>query len=138
MGTKGGIPIYAGVHGTFDGRGSAFGPNRVDVVLGDYRIIYGHVANPSTLPVGARVTPDTIVGEMDFGERHMHLEIRYRNQYILNPFLFMSETMRNSFISEFPPEGDYAFYTSTRWQRWDSPLDQPTIVLGGPVIGPRA
>lgn len=141
FGHRGGIDIVAGVHGTFDYSGSerSFGPNRVDILLGDYRIIYGHVAQPISLPRGASVTPDTVIGKMDFGAQHMHLEIRYQDEkYILNPFLFMSETMRNQLISKFPPENQYRFYTSTRWTRWDSPLDQPTIIRGGPVIGPTA
>lgn len=141
FGHPGGIPIFAGVNGTFDysGSGRAFSPNRVDVVVGDYLIIYGHVAKPISLPRGTPVTPDTIVGEMDFGSKHMHLEIRYLNErYILNPLLFMTEAMRTELISLFPPEGDFRFYSSARWQDWLTPLDQPTIVRGGPVIGPTA
>lgn len=139
FGHPGGIPVYAGVNGIWDGRGSAFGPNRVDVVIGDYRIIYGHVAKPANIPRGTPVNPNTIVGEIDFGQRHMHLEIRYQNQnYILNPFIFMSQAMRDALITKFPPEGDYAFYSSPRWQQWLTPFDQPTIIRGGPVIGPKA
>jgi murein DD-endopeptidase MepM/ murein hydrolase activator NlpD len=142
FGHPGGVPIFAGVNGAFDygGSGRAFPPNRVDVMVGDYRIIYGHIAKPLSLPRGAPVTPDTVVGEMDFGQQHMHLEIRLdRDQFlILNPFLFMTSQMRDDLIKKFPPTGDYAFYRSSRWDRWLTPLDQPTIIRGGPVIGPTA
>lgn len=139
FGHPGGIPIYAGVNGVWDGLGSAFGPNRVDVVIGDYRIIYGHVAKPANIPRGTRVNPNTVVGEMDFGAQHMHLEIRYQSQtYILNPFIFFPQTLRDQIIAKFPPQGDFAFYSSTRWQKWLTPFDQPTIIRGGPVIGPKA
>jgi murein DD-endopeptidase MepM/ murein hydrolase activator NlpD len=139
FGHPGGVPVYAGVNGVWDGLGSAFGPNRVDVVIGDYRIIYGHLAKPANIARGTRIGPNTIVGEIDFGAQHMHLEIRYQSQtYILNPFLFMTQQMRDNLISRFPPEGDYAFYSSPRWRQWLTPLDQPTIIRGGPVIGPKA
>lgn len=138
-GHPGGIPIYAGVNGVFDYSGSerSFGPNRVDVLVGNYRIIYGHVARPISLPRGAPIRPDTIVGYMDSGAKHMHLEIR-RAGYILNPLLFLPEPQQNKIFTDFAPEGDFGFYSSTRWQRWLTPFDQPTIVRGGPVIGPTA
>jgi hypothetical protein len=133
------VPIFAGVHGIFDysGSGRAFGPNRVDVLVGDYLIIYGHVARPVQLPRGAAVTPDTVIGFIDRGAQHVHLEIR-RAGYIYNPFLFMAPEMRETIFRNFPPTGIFAFYQSSRWNQWLTPLDQPTIRRGGPVIGPRA
>lgn len=141
FGHPGGIPIYAGVNGIFDysGAGRAFGPNRVDILIGNYRLIYGHVSKPVSLPRGTAVRPDTVIGTMDSGARHMHLEIRFQNeQFILNPLLFMPKDIQDKIISNFPPEGDFGFYSSTRWQRWLTPFDQPTIIRGGPVIGPTA
>ncbi|NDJ85820.1 MAG: M23 family metallopeptidase [Chloroflexi bacterium] len=140
FGHPGGVPIFAGVRGTFDYSGSerAFGPNRVDIMVGNYRIIYGHVARPISLPRGTTVTPDTVIAEMDSGRAHMHLEIRYEEDYIVNPLLFMNDDMREALISRFPPQGIYDFYTRPNWQDWATPLDQPTIIRGGPVIGPRA
>lgn len=140
-GHPGGIPIVAGVNGVFDysGSGRAFGPNRVDVLVGNYRIIYGHVARPISMQRGARVTPDTVIGFMDSGAQHMHLEVRYQNDsFLINPLLFIPEDQQNKIFSDFPPEGPFAFYSSTRWQRWLTPFDQPTIIRGGPVIGPTA
>ena len=140
FGHPGGIPIFAGVNGIFDygGSGRSFGPNRVDILVGNYRIIYGHVSQPLSLPRGTAVSPDTVIGQMDFGARHMHLEIRFKDQYMLNPLTFMPKTIQDKIIAKFPPEGDFAFYSSERWQKWLTPFDQPTIILGGPVIGPTA
>lgn len=133
------IPIYAGVHGVFDysGSGRAFGPNRVDILTNGYLLIYGHVADPIRLARGTAVTPDTIVGWVDTGAKHMHLEIR-KGGYLFNPLLFMTRTMRETIFQNFPPTGNYAFFQSDRWNKWITPLDQPRIKLGGPVIGPRA
>jgi hypothetical protein len=76
---------------------------------------------------------------MDRTQQHLHLEIRTDNQrYIVNPWLYFAESMRNQVFQKLPAEGTYAFYKSSRWDRWQSPLDQPTIIRGGPVIGPRA
>lgn len=133
------IPVFAGVNGIFDysGSGRAFGPNRVDILVGEYLIIYGHVANPVKLAKGTPVNPDTIVGWIDTGAKHMHLEIRSRG-YMYNPLLFMPRSMRENIFEEFPPIGSYAFFQSESWNKWVTPLDQPVIRLGGPVIGPRA
>jgi hypothetical protein len=141
FGHPGGVPIFAGVSGTFEYGGSqrAFPPNRVDIKVGDYTIIYGHVAKPLQLSPGTPVTPDTVVGEMDFGAKHMHLEIRYDKQLlILNPLRYLQDAMREALIDKFPPVDQYRFYSSARWNRWLTPLDQPVIVRGGPVIGPTA
>lgn len=139
-GHPGGIPIFAGVYGTFDysGSGRAFAPNRVDILVGEHRIIYGHVSQPIRMAQGTRVTPDTVVGMMDFGAKHMHLEIRLRDAYLLNPLLFLPRVQVDTILSEHPPVDDYAFYSSERWTKWLTPFDQPTLVLGGPVIGPTA
>ncbi|MCI0714653.1 MAG: hypothetical protein L0154_31145 [Chloroflexi bacterium] len=133
------IPIFAGVHGTFDygGSGRAFGPNRVDILVEGYRIIYGHIAQPLQLAKGTPVNPDTVVGVVDVNADHMHLEIR-KSGYIYNPLLFMTKTMREKIFDDFPPVGSFAFYQSTSWNKWITPLDQPVITIGGPVIGPRA
>jgi hypothetical protein len=134
------VPVFAGVHGKFDyaGSGRAFGPNRVDVLVGNYLIIYGHLANPNPngLRQGASVTPDTVLGFIDRGAKHFHLEIR-KSGYLYNPLLFMPNEMREAIFKKFPPVGDFAFYKSDRWTQWTTPLDQPVIKLGGPVIGPR-
>jgi hypothetical protein len=138
FGHPGGATVYAGVTGTFAGPGQSFGPFRLDITIGDYRLIYGHLAAPASYPVGATITPDMVMGRIDVNAQHVHLEIRYQNRYIVNPLIFFSQTMREQLFLRFPPTGTRGFYASPRWDKWLTPLDQPTLVLAGPVIGPRA
>lgn len=129
--------VFAAVDGLFDGRGLKYGPNRVDVLVGDYRIIYGHLGSPASLPRRAPVTPDTVMGTMENSQRHLHFEIRYRDRYILNPLLMMPKTMVDELIGRFPPDANTFMKTGT-WDRWLTPYDQPVIRLGGEIIGPTA
>jgi murein DD-endopeptidase MepM/ murein hydrolase activator NlpD len=138
FGHPGGAPIYAGVNGILDyaGSGRAFGPNRVDVIAGKYRIIYGHVARPTSLPIGAHVEPDAVIGQISHTQQHLHLEIRYKQEvYILNPLLFMPDFLE-AISGRFPATANARFYCYRGWDHWCGPLEQPTIVRGGPVIGP--
>jgi murein DD-endopeptidase MepM/ murein hydrolase activator NlpD len=138
LGHPGGATVYAGVEGIFDGPGRAFGPNRVDVLVGDYRIIYGHLGSPANYPKGSRITPDMPVGKVETSLQHLHLEIRFQQATIVNPLLFIEKETRDGLMARFPPNGQFGFYSSPRWNKWLTPFDQPTIVVGGPVIGPRA
>jgi hypothetical protein len=138
LGHPGGATVVAGVHGTFAGPGGSFGPNRVDVTIGEHRIVYGHLAAPANYLVGTPVTPDTYIGKIDNWAGHVHIEIRYQGRFILNPLLFLDSTLRDEIFVRFPAVGSAAFYSSPRWNKWVTPLDQPTILLGGPLIGPRA
>jgi hypothetical protein len=128
-------PIFAGVDGLFAGRGLKYGPNRVDVVAGDYRIIYGHVGRPANLPRRTPVSPNAIMGMVENLRIHLHLEVRYKEKYIINPLLLMPQSLVDEFLGKFPPEPD-EFFKNSRWDRWLSPLDQPIIRLGGEIIGP--
>ncbi|MBZ0299585.1 MAG: M23 family metallopeptidase [Anaerolineae bacterium] len=129
-------PVFAAVEGLFDGRGKKFGPNRVDVLVGDYRIIYGHVGSPANLARRTSVIADTVMGVIENTQYHTHIEVRYRNRYILNPLLLMPPALVEEFVGRFPPE-DSTFVQTSTWNRWLTPLDQPVIRLGGEVIGPR-
>jgi hypothetical protein len=130
-------PVFASVEGLFDGRGLKYGPNRVDVLVGDYRIIYGHIGRPANLPRRAPVGPDAVMGVVENSQRHLHFEIRYRDRYVLNPLLMMPAALAAEFISRFPPS-DTTFVKTGTWTRWLTPFDQPVIRLGGEVIGPTA
>lgn len=134
-----GVLVYAGVEGTFKFHDrSSTRPNGLWVKVGDYTIIYGHLINPRLFRVGDPIGVNTVLGEIQFGgENHLHLEIRYRDRWIVNPLLFMPEEMRNQIIRKFLPGPKY-FYRDANWNQWQSPLDQPILVLGGPVIGPNA
>lgn len=137
--------VFAGIAGISDGRGQKYGPNRIDVRVGPYRIIYGHLGSPTNLPRKAPVTPQTVMGRLEHTLYHLHLEIRYKDTYILNPLLFMSRGMVEEFVERFPLEVGNSddrqvmrFKQTETWDRWLSPLDQPVIRLGGEVIGPTA
>ncbi len=132
-------PIVAGVTGVFVKRDVNYTkPNGMWVKVGDYTVIYGHLANPANLTPGAAIAPDTVLGTIDLGgQNHLHLEIRYKGRWIVNPLLFMPEDMRNSLIGKFPPSEEY-FYKDAAWTQWQTPLDQPVLVLGGDLIGPHA
>ena len=134
-----GVQVTAGTTGTFkfhDRNNTR--PNGLWVKVGDFTVIYGHLTNPRLFRVGDPIGPDTVMGELEFGgQNHLHLEVRYRDRWIINPLLLMPEDMRNQLIKRFPPSDDY-FYRDDSWKSWLQPLDQPVIVLGGPVVGPHA
>lgn len=135
-----GIPIYAGVHGTYQKTiTSSYAPFGIFVKSGDYTIIYGHLINPRQFAAGAIITPDTVLGECQVpGQNHLHLEVRYKEVWIVNPLLFFSEAMRAQVFNKFPP-GPNHFYRDARWSRWQTPLDQPILKLGAAdIIGPHA
>ena len=137
--------VFAAIEGVSDGRGQKYGPNRLDVRVGPYRIIYGHLGSPSNLPRKAPVTPQTVMGRLEDTLFHLHLEVRYKDSYVLNPLLFMPWGMVEEFVGRFPLEVGYGdgrqvtrFMQTDSWDRWLTPLDQPVIRLGGEVIGPTA
>jgi murein DD-endopeptidase MepM/ murein hydrolase activator NlpD len=131
------LPVYAGIAGVFL-RNDGFG---VAVRSGEYVIIYQHLTGTTSYVRGGPVTPDTTMGVMDpaLGDnRHLHLEVRYdRERWIINPLWLMPPPMRDGISRKF---GQFAahFYRDQHWTRWQSPLDQPAILRGGPVIGPMA
>jgi hypothetical protein len=133
------VPVVAGTTGTFIKRETRYTkPNGMWVKVDDYTVIYGHLANVPTISPGAAINPDTVLGTLDVSlQRHLHLEVRYRDKWIVNPLLLMPEAMRNSLIAKFPPGPDY-FYQSATWQQWIAPLDQPVLELSGALIGPHA
>jgi hypothetical protein len=142
--SRAGILIYAGVTGTFEFHDRNFTlPNGLWVKVGDYTIIYGHCANPRQFRKGDPITPDTVMGEMQRpGQEHLHLEIRYKDTWIVNPLVFFPEAMQQAILAKFPPtarNGKWLkyFYEDPSWTRWTTPYDQPVLQRGGPVIGPH-
>jgi hypothetical protein len=134
-----GVPVYAGVKGTFERISSKYyRPNGLRVKAGDYTVIYGHLDNPRPFQVGQPISPDTVMGELEFrGQDHLHLEVRYQGRWIINPLLLMPSDMRDALVQKFPPSEKY-FFKSGNWTQWQKPLDQPVLVLGGGLIGPHA
>lgn len=133
------VPVVAGLNGVFIKRETRYTlPNGMWVKAGDYTVIFGHLANPAPLAPGAAITPETVLGTLELGgQNHVHVEIRYRERWIVNPLLFMPPALRESLIAKFPPGPRY-FYRDEAWNRWVTPLDQPVLILAGPLIGPHA
>ena len=106
--------------------------------MGDYTVIYGHLDNLQPLQIGQPIGPDTMLGTLQFrGQDHLHLEVRFQEQWIINPLLLMPPDIRDALIAKFPPSDNYFFKSST-WSKWQTPLEQPILVLGGGLIGPHA
>ncbi len=147
LNTSAGIPVYAGVEGTYmDVR--RISPNlSVWIRSGDYTLIYQHIINPRPFKGGDKIFPDTIIAEIEpLPWYHLHFEIRYQNVWIVNPLLLMPEDMLGTIMNKFnpatparraPSQLNY-FYKSPTWSKWILPLDQPMLRLAGPLIGPRA
>jgi len=132
-----GIPVYAGIDCTFV-KEDRYG---IFTKTGLYTIIYQHLTNTPTFQVGQQISVDTKIGELDASSdrlRHLHFEIRYKGAWIVNPLLLMSDEMVNQITTKFNPSHPRYFYQSGAWNKWLTPMDQPVIKLGGPVIGPTA
>lgn len=136
-----GTPLYAGVEGQVFSvfrNAPTYTPNYIQVTVGPYLLIYGHLTNVPDLQKGQRVTPDMIIGYVDAGgQNHLHFEVRYKSWWILNPLLVMTPEARNPILSRY---ADYArhFYRDSTWSQWLDPFDQPVLRLGGPLIGPHS
>ncbi|MBX3085091.1 MAG: cellulase family glycosylhydrolase [Anaerolineae bacterium] len=140
FGHPGGAPIVAGLSAsaqgkcTYVGNQRKFPPNRVDIQVGPYLLIYGHVANPNFNLQGQLVGPDTPIGVIDGEMRHMHLEIRLGGK-IVNPLPFFPKPLEDAVLAKFPPRGEFGFHSFGG--KWEAPFDQPDIDVGGVVKGPR-
>lgn len=148
------VPVLAGVSGKVLKPGGSYNPGRVwvEVKMGKvtYRICYGHLHPDTLVSEGDSVGPDTVVGflatkdvldEHGLGfDPHLHLEVRRLwgdKQLILNPLLFMPDEFRNPVVASQPTDlrGRPHFCA---YHKWQSPFDQPVIVLSGGVMGPKA
>lgn len=141
---KPGVPIFAGVNGIVDKvelGAKSYSPNCVRVNVGDFTIIYGHMGNVSPLKKGDMVTPDTKMGEIEPIQDHLHLEVRYKNTWVLNPLLFMSVELSSALTQKFP-KFNRCFFSDPAWNQWLTPFDQPVLKLSAAdkaqIIGPRA
>lgn len=143
FGHPGGAQVVAGIRAdvgarcTYVGDQRSFRPNRLDITVGPYTFIFGHLASPNFGLMGQLVGPDTVLGVVDSGEVHMHLEVRRAGTTIVNPLLFFPRNLVDAIIARFPPQGDEFGFQPFNGQ-WETPLDQPEIKIGGRVIGPRA
>jgi hypothetical protein len=151
------VPVYAGLEGKYL-KTEYPSPNnaRVFVQAGDYTIIYQHITNIRTFAPGQVITPETQIADIEHhsinnGWDHLHFEIRFMKDWIINPLLLMAPELvklltdkfnpmkpNDSYVKDFPKSKLNFFYTTDTYTKWASPLDQPMIRLSGPVIGPRA
>jgi hypothetical protein len=151
------IPVFAGVEGKYLRTEYPSPKNaRILVQAGDYTIIYQHLTHIRSFTPGQIISPDTHLADVEHhsinnGYDHLHFEIRFMKDWIINPLLMMppefmklitdkfDPTKPNSgYIKDFPKSKLNCFYTTDTYKKWASPLDQPMIKLAGPVIGPRA
>jgi murein DD-endopeptidase MepM/ murein hydrolase activator NlpD len=151
---KAGVKVYAGIEGEYV-KSEYPSPNNARVLVrsGNYVFIYQHITNIRPFSPGQKVTPDTIVGEIEHhsinnGWDHLHFEVRYMTEWIINPLLLMTDAVYNQIAERFKPDkvnSDYTktesrlnfFYISPKWTKWSTPLDQPCIRLNGQCVGPR-
>ncbi|PJF40656.1 MAG: hypothetical protein D6737_16900 [Chloroflexi bacterium] len=131
-----GIPVYAALRCKYWKTEGSGGNIRVWTKVDDFTIIYQHVTNITKMSSGQELAPDFKICEIKPGSNgHLHFEVRYMNNRIINPLLMMSDAMVKSITDKFDPTDPKYFYP---WHEWTTPLDQPVIGLGGPVIGPTA
>jgi hypothetical protein len=136
-----GVPIVAGINGVIEKvelGAKSYSPNCVRIKAGDFTVIYGHLGNVPALAVGQTVVPETPLGKIEGTQCHLHLEVRYKNTWIINPLLVMSTEMTNAIIAKFKKD----FYSDANWTQWQTPFDQPVLKSSAPdkavIIGPRA
>lgn len=131
-----GVPVIAGIDCTFV-KEDRYG---IHCKAGSYTIIYQHLTNTTSFQAGQQISATTKLGELDPSPRlrHLHFEIRYKGQWIVNPLLYLSDDVYGQITTKFNPSKPIYFYKSGAWNKWLTPLDQPVIKLGGPVIGPTA
>ncbi len=138
------VPVFAGMTGRVSAvrlNTDMYAPNFVMVVNGAFTVIYGHVANVA-VSLGQNVTPDTRIANIDVAQNgsngHLHLEVRYQGQWIVNPLLFMRADLRQALIGKF----DSFEIEFQPFDKWQTPLDQPVLMLCNPaqavLIGPAA
>ncbi|HRL13128.1 MAG TPA: peptidoglycan DD-metalloendopeptidase family protein [Aggregatilineales bacterium] len=136
-----GTPIFAGMDGYIlrvNRFTKTYSPNFITVTNGLFTVIYGHLGGVNSFRVGERVTPDTILGYIDAGgQNHLHLEVRARSIWIINPLLAMADSVRNPILTKYRINDEH-FYRDDSWSIWQAPFDQPVLRLAGTLIGPHA
>lgn len=149
-----GVKVYAGITGEYVKTEYPSKNNACVIVKnGDYTFIYQHITNARPFAPRQAITPDTVLAEIEHhtinsGWDHAHFEVRFGDEWIINPLLLLTDEIFQPLLQRFPPgkpNSNYQqtdstlnfFYQSARWNRWTSPLDQPMIKLNGPCRGPR-
>jgi murein DD-endopeptidase MepM/ murein hydrolase activator NlpD len=151
---RAGVPVFAGVEGEFiKVEYPSKNNTRTFIKSGEYTLIYQHITNAQSFAPGQKIMPDTQLGNIEHrtingGWDHLHFEVRYMTEWIVNPLLLLTPELYDSLIARFDPakpNQNYAkidsslnfFYKTPSWTKWTTPLDQPMIKLNGPARGPR-
>lgn len=151
---RAGVNVYAGIEGEYIKTDYSRKNNtKILIKNGDYTFIYQHITNARTFSPGQKITPDTMLAKIehhsiDNGWDHLHFEVRYMDDWIINPLLLMTEAVLGQITARFNPEkGNETykktdsilnfFYKTAKWTRWTTPLDQPMLRITAPCIGPR-
>lgn len=149
-GVKAGIPIFAGVEAEYMQTLKPDSRNvQIWLVKDDYIFIYQHIINPKAFKPGDKITPDTQLAEIHHNSQggwdHLHFEIRYQENWIVNPLALMTPELRSAWTGKFNPElagtgksGSklYYFYITDRFNQWGTTLDQPVIKRRGKLRAP--
>ncbi len=141
-----GNPVYAGLYGTVIDQNLGKGGYYIIIGVGDYQVLYQALDGNFQVPIGANVTPNTIIAGIgnhsanpDGGNTHLHLEVRYsstgRNDFkdrMANPLLFMNLSQYEQLKSKVPvsPLKNITFHGSVT----DPLLQMSPIRRGGPVL----
>lgn len=150
-------PIYAGIDAEYwKIEYPSKNNTRIFLKKDDYIIIYQHITGEQPFTEGQAITPDTLLAytehqSINNGWNHLHLEVRFMVDWIVNPLLLFPDALRNTILTNFDPkkpntnyQSDFPksqynfFYKTDTWTKWTSPYEQPMLKLAGPIIGPKA
>ena len=157
-------PVYAGLEATYWKKEHRTQNNKIYLIKDDYVIIYQHLTKMQGFTKGQRISPDTLLGYTEHnsvqtivdgkvkkGWDHLHLEVRFMEDWIVNPLLLFSDQLRSDILTNFNPKKENTnfrkdfpkshlnfFYKTDTWDKWTSPYEQPMIKLAGDIIGPKA
>lgn len=141
-----GVPIYAAADCQYV-EIKRRSPNlQIWTQTGDYTFIYQHITNARSFKVGEAISADTVVAEIEpVPWFHLHFEVRYKDNWIINPLLLMSDELVQQITDKFNPDTPSQwpsklkfFFRNKNWAKWTSPLDQPIIKRRGRLLGPKA
>jgi len=85
-----GTEVYAGLYGTYVGASTdAAKPGSVAVMVGAFRVTFGHTNPDKNLKPNQEIRPDTLLGTVGVhpNDEHLHLSIKEGDRYH-NPLLF--------------------------------------------------
>jgi len=154
LSANGGTPVYAGTYGKVSRACTdcKYDPGRVEVSRHGQTLLYGHLANIQ-VEDGDLVTPDTIIGYIDNGAAHVHIEIIGRTydkagkesgKYMTNPLPHFAEPLQVQIARVAEEQTDrrgVTFYVPPGKSRaetpWQTPYDQPVLLRQPGWIFPK-